>query len=155
MADEFEAALATALRRLEASDRFESEVRRALSRHRAETVEQVLDYLRRNRLLNDERTAQNLLDLNQGRRAVGAEGLRATLERRGAPDEIVEEAVAASASDDPQRARELLLTKFASRDPKEMAKAGRFLYSRGFEEDLIRTALEEHFPAADPFGGSD
>lgn len=145
MPDEYEAALTAALRRLQASDRYESEVRRALSKYPSRTVDRVVAYLQENRLLDDERTTQMVVEFNEGRRAIGVERLRATLEQRGAPDELIENAVAATAQGDAERADLLLTTKFPTPVVQDRAKAGRFLYGRGFTEETIEDALERHF----------
>lgn len=149
MSDDYQAALAVALRRLEASDRFESEVRRALSRYRADVVERVLSYLREKRLLDETRTVRAAVEFNEGRRAIGADRIRATLERRGAPETLVEEAVTQTAEGDSERADDLLKSRYSEARREDRAKAGRFLYGRGFSEETIESALDSHFGGFD------
>lgn len=145
MSDEYRAALSTALKKLEASDRFESEVRKALSRYAPETVEQVVAYLKEKRFLNDERSAATVVEINQGRRAVGTYRLRQKLSQRGASEETVAAAIAAAAEEEPARADAVLAGKFRDPKPEDRAKAGRFLYSRGFGVDVIEAALDRFF----------
>jgi SOS response regulatory protein OraA/RecX len=149
MSDDFQAALAVALRRLETSDRFESEVRRALSRYDEPVVERVLSYLRERRFLDERRTVENAVVFNEGRRAVGAEKIRATLERRGAPEDLLQEAVSQTAQGDAARADALLAARYPEPKREDRVKAGRFLYGRGFGEETIESALERHFGSGD------
>lgn len=146
MTDEFQAALGVALRRLKTSDRFESEVRRALADFSPETTDKVVQHLREKRVLNDQRLAGALVERNVGRSAIGANKLRAKLETRGAPDSEVEAALASAAEKEPELATNLLVAKFPGRIEGDRARAGRFLFSRGFDEDVVESALAAHFP---------
>lgn len=145
MSDDFQDALALALRRLSASDRFESEVRSALGEYEASTVDEVIRHLRERRILNDRRLTDNLVRQNEGRKAVGSDRLRAKLEARGAPDLEIEEAIVKARESEPDRAVNLLLAKFPGRMEEDRARAGRFLFSRGFDVDVIEGALNQHF----------
>jgi SOS response regulatory protein OraA/RecX len=81
-----------------------------------------------------------------GRRAAGIEKLRAELERRGAPENIIEECLAElSPANQKQGMLDALSAKFRPTDDR--AKGGRFLISRGFAEDDIESALDEFFRA--------
>jgi len=145
MSDDFQAALVVALRRLATSDRFESEVRLALAGYQESTVEEVIAHLREKRILNDRRVTDSVLRQNEGRRAVGAERLRAKLEARGAPEEEIDAAIESARESEPERASGLLLAKFPGRMEVDRARAGRFLFSRGFDVDVIESALTQHF----------
>jgi SOS response regulatory protein OraA/RecX len=154
MDQDFSTAMEVALKRLAASDRFESEVRTALSMFPPEIVDRVVTHLKERRMLDDSRTTEQLLLQNQGRRAVGAERLRAKLERRGAPDSVVERAAAEATEGDGERARLLIASKYPDRTSKERNRAARLLYSRGFGEEAIEAALSATFgdsiePSAD------
>ena len=140
--DAYETALAKALKRLQTSDRFESEVRFALQGHDADVVERVVEELHRRRYLNDVRTAHHVVEANSGRRAVGDAVLRQRLERRGAPEEAVETALETSIPES-ERIDAVLSAKYRPTD--DPAKAGRFLFSRGFSEDAIESALGRYF----------
>jgi regulatory protein len=145
MTEETQAALKRALRRLETSDRYESEVRSALSGYAEPIVDEVVAILKEKRLLNDARTASNALASNSGRRAVGAGRIRERMERRGAPENLVEASVAQVAEGDAERAVLLLESKFPERAPEARPRAGRFLFGRGFDEAVVETALNGHF----------
>lgn len=145
MADEYSAALGVALRRLETSDRYEAEVRKALSKFDSDVVERVVQYLHGQRFLDDRRTTEHVVDRNEGRSAIGAERLRANLERRGAPEALIDAVVADAAESEPDRARAVLAAKYREPKPEDRAKAGRFLYARGFTEEVIESCLDQFF----------
>ena len=138
----FRDALGRALRRLETSDRFESEVRDALRRFEPAVVDRVVAYLREHRLLDDARTAVHAVEINRGRRAVGDALLADRLVARGADEQVVTSALAEAESED-ELIEAILKAKYRPTDPS--AKAGRFLYSRGFSEEAIESALEKYF----------
>lgn len=139
---EYQAALAIALKKLHAADRFESEVRRALSKFSPETVDRVVATLAAKRFVNDGRTLGEAVDRNTGKRALGDALLKDRLIARGASETAVEEQLAQAAPES-ERIREILRAKYQPTDSP--AKAGRFLFGRGFSEDAIESALEEYF----------
>jgi len=145
MSEEFQSALAVALRRLQTSDRFESEVRRSLTGFGDEIVEQVVRHLRDKRILNDRRVVDAVVERNVGRGAVGADRLRAKLESRGAPAPEIEIAVASAGEMEPELAFNLLAAKFPGRMESDRPRAGRFLFSRGFDEDVVESTLNRYF----------
>ena len=72
--------------------------------------------------------------------------MRAELERRGAPENIIEECLATlSPADQKQGMLDALSAKFKPTDDR--ARGGRFLLSRGFDENDIEGALDEFFRA--------
>jgi SOS response regulatory protein OraA/RecX len=135
-------ALKAAFRFLKSRDRFGAEVRTHLIGEGFEEpcVEEVVSYLIERKLINDNKTTQSLIERNSGKRSVGIERLRAELERLGAPEETVEANLAGLGESESERALEALRTKYKS--GADRAKAGRFLYSRGFREEAIEAALE-------------
>lgn len=143
----FQDALGRALKRLQTSDRYESEVRAALRRHQPDVVERVVAYLREHRLLDDERTTRHAIEVNTGRRAVGDALLADRLVARGANEDAVADALTESESE-AERIDAILRTKYQPTDNR--MKAGRFLYGRGFSEDAIESALERYFEASAP-----
>jgi SOS response regulatory protein OraA/RecX len=143
----FRNALARALKRLQTSDRFESEVRAALHRYDLDVVERVVEYLRRHRLLDDARTTENAVETNVGRRAVGDALLVDRLVARGADESLVAE-VLQEAEPEAARIDAILRAKYQPTD--DPAKAGRFLYGRGFSEEAIGAALEAYFERREP-----
>lgn len=102
-------------------------------------VEKVVQFLLERKLLNDNKTTQNLIERNSGKRAVGIERLRAELEKLGAPDESIERHLA-DGPNESELALEALRAKYKTETPR--AKAGRFLYGRGFSQEAVESALD-------------
>jgi SOS response regulatory protein OraA/RecX len=137
--DEYEAALAKVLRKLRAGDRFEAEIRELLTPYSPETAERVMGFVKQHRLLSDERTAENLATR---RSKVGGDRLRQELESRGASTEVIEKAMP-SEVEQKYRIDSLLHSRFSATGDR--AKAARWLASRGFDEDAVRSAVESYF----------
>jgi SOS response regulatory protein OraA/RecX len=135
-------ALQSALKLLRTRDRFTREIvdRLRTEGFQQEDVEYVVEHLCKKGILNDDNTTQKHIERNSGKRAVGTEKLRAELERLGAPEETIEANLAGIATDEPERALEALRAKY--KEGSDRAKAGRFLFSRGFQEEAIETALD-------------
>ncbi len=138
----FEQALQIALKELAKGERFTSEIREALaSKGAADLSNEVVGHLVRRNLLNDKRAAEAVLNRQSGKRALGVEKLRETLVRRGAPPELIEEVLEGENSNAKERVLALLSKKFPQGASR--AHAGRFLFSRGFSEESIESALDE------------
>ena len=135
-------ALRAALDFLKPRDRFQEEVRRHLlgKGYPAYDVESVVQLLAERRLLNDDRTTQNLIEQSAGKRAVGIERLRADLEGLGAQAETIERHIEQLGKREPERALEALRAQY--RPGANRAKAGRFLFARGFDEESVESALD-------------
>ncbi len=142
-------ALADAMRRLEKAERTAAELRAALLKaHDPESVEAALDWLSARRMLSDERAAEaTVRPRAAGRRAEGDARLRQRLEARGATAEAIDQTLA-EAPDEAQRMHDVLAAKFRP-ETAQRAKAGRFLLSRGFDEDAVDGALDRYFGDAD------
>jgi regulatory protein len=142
-------ALATALKRLERSDAFESEIRALLEQKGfAEGVQTaVVNHLRGKGVLNDRRTAEGLAR-KMSSRSKGVEQLKQQLLKRGAPEDVIELCLASETAD-VQRVQALSLLAKRAGSVDTRAKAGRLLHSRGFSEDLIERLLDERFPLQD------
>ena len=141
-------ALADALRRLKTAERTVAELRAALlPKHGEEATEAALADLAAKRLLSESRAAEaTVRPRAQGRRAEGDARLRERLERRGTDPEAVEKALA-EAPDETSRMQDALAAKFRP-EGNERAKAGRFLLSRGFDEEAVDGALDRFFDGA-------
>lgn len=138
--------LEAAFRMLSGKDRFSAEIRTALEKKGfgSEDIEPVILHLIRRTLVDDKRSTQNLIARMTGKRAAGTEKLRAELQKRGAPEEIIEECLGEiSPTDQPQAMIEALSAKFKPTDDR--ARAARFLLGRGFAEDEIEGPLNEFF----------
>ena len=99
----------------------------------------VVDLLQSKKQLSDERFAEERA--RSLSRKYGAAMIRRDLKERGVADEIVERV---SADGDLERARAILSRKY--RTPattrEEQAKRARFLQSRGFSYEVIRSVLK-------------
>jgi SOS response regulatory protein OraA/RecX len=139
-------ALADALRRLKTAERTEAELRENLSaKHSVEDVEVALAWLKGQRLLSETRAVEaTVRPRSSGRRAEGDVRLRARLEARGADQTAAEKALA-ELPDEASRMQEALAAKFSPEEPGQRGKAGRFLLSRGFDEEGIESALDRFF----------
>jgi SOS response regulatory protein OraA/RecX len=143
MQGDYEAALAITLKKLRTSDRFESEVRGWLHDSSPDVVDRVLMFLREHRMLNDVRAAESV---SRKRGSHGSLRLEQELRQRGA-DESAIAAVLPSRDEEYERLLSALTKKFSPQDDR--AKGARFLYSRGFPEDMIASAIERYFEVAD------
>jgi regulatory protein len=99
----------------------------------------VVDLLQSKKQLSDERFAEERA--RSLSRKYGAAMIRQDLKERGVAEEIVERV---SADGDLERARAILSRKY--RQPamarEELAKRARFLQSRGFSYEVIRSVLK-------------
>ena len=147
MDPEQQSALHSALQFLESRDRFASQVRQKLEAegHSEEIVAFVIGHLRQKGILNDNRTAQAIVERNSGRRAKGSESLRSEMERAGAPAEVIE--IQLASMSEIERAMVALRAKYKS--GADRGKAGRFLFSRGFGEEAVESALDAFCPSLD------
>jgi SOS response regulatory protein OraA/RecX len=107
-------------------------------------IEATLSCLARNGLIDDDKTISQHVESKAGRRSVGAAKLRAELLSRGASEQQVEASFAAWDDKDELKA---MFEALAGRswNPNDRNRAGRFLASRGFDEELIETALGWQF----------
>ena len=132
---------ARALRYLVRREHSRAELARKLAPH-AESeaaLNAVVDLLQSRKQLSDERFAEERA--RSLSRKYGAAMIRRDLKERGVADEIVERV---SADGDLERARAILSRKY--RTPattrEEQAKRARFLQSRGFSYEVIRSVLK-------------
>lgn len=145
-------ALDEAVRFLAQAERSEAEVRRRLtSREYDENeIENAIARLRELNYINEERMAHQESDVLSTRRLLGKHRVNHRLESRGVNEKIREEVIGEiEEGDELNRACLLLKSKFKSSE--DFAKAGRFLYARGFDEEVVQLALARHFPAYDEF----
>lgn len=139
-------ALEKALRKLKTGDRFETEIRAALGEYDVAVVDRVVATLKEKRILNDRRTAEEAVARASRGKPIGRERLRQSLLARGAAEEVVSEALEGYA-DEAELARQALAGRFGADDSP--GKAGRYLISRGFDEDTVRSALESFFGSSE------
>lgn len=140
--------VAQALRLLRASDKFSAEVRTALlgRGHSEDVVADVLSFLSERRILDDTQTCENAVSRMAERLGRGKDRIRAELMARGAPEEIVEQALARLADDVESETMQRLLHK-GLRGSHDRQKAWRMLASRGYDSDSIAIAVDRYFEA--------
>lgn len=146
MTEETKEALAIALKKLEAMDRTEAEIRKLLAKFSPGSIEEVIEFLNQKRMLNDLRVASRLVEKHQSRKALGDSGLIAKLNAKGASESVIEAALSNAPSEE-SRIEALL-----GANPKylgDRGKMARFLYGKGFSEESIESALERHFSRLD------
>ena len=133
---------ARALRHLVRREHSRAELARKLAPHAEspEAVEAVLDLLLSRKQQSDERFAEERVRVLS--RKFGAAKIRQDLKARGISDDI--SARVSSGPDELERAKAILQRKY--REPattrEEGAKRARFLQSRGFSFDVIRSLLK-------------
>ena len=132
-----------ALRLLASREHSRAELERKLQAHETAPGElaQALDELQAKGFINEARVVQSVV---HGRaESLGTQRVRAELNAKGLPPELVAEAVDALRATEESRAREAWRRKFGqpSADPRERARQVRFLASRGFSGEVIRRVV--------------
>jgi len=132
-----------ALRLLARREHSRAELARKLAPHAGsgEAVETLLAALEAGRQVSDERFAE--ARAYQLSRKYGAERVRRDLLARGVAPDVAARLAADSRSGDVERAHAILARKYRSpaTTTKERARRIRFLQSRGFSLDVIRSAV--------------
>lgn len=140
-------ALATAAKYLQTSERTEAELRKHLvARDFPPTeIEAAVAWAVQKRYVSDSRLAEREVETAKGPRAIGRDKARAKLEKRGASEESVEQAMAHySEAEELQVALRLAQSKFTSENKPE--KIARFLLGRGFGEEAVRATIATFRP---------
>jgi regulatory protein len=104
-------------------------------------IEASIAEFQRSRVIDDARYAQRLMEYHL-RRGQGPARIREALQREGLPPQTVEAALA-EAPDWREQAREARRRRFGAEAPEgwaERSRQARFLQSRGFSSDHIRSA---------------
>jgi regulatory protein len=131
---------ARALRHLVRREHSRAELERKLAPHAesAAALAALLDLLSSKKQLSDERFAAERARVLS--RKYGAARIRYDLRSKGVADEVV---ARISAEGELERARAILRKKFPSdsQDVHERARRARFLQSRGFSYEVVRSAL--------------
>ncbi|HQZ02583.1 MAG TPA: regulatory protein RecX [Thauera sp.] len=136
-----------ALRHLARRDHSRAELARKLAAHgSADEIEAVITRMGELGLQSDTRYAETFVRGKAAR--FGLSRLRNELSRRGVDRELIDQAIACEC-DEPEidRARGVLHSRFSEPpvDPRAWARQARFLQTRGFAPDLIRTLLKEPY----------
>ena len=131
---------ARALRHLARREHSRAELSRKLAPHAesAEALLFLLDDLEKRRQLSDERYAE--VRSHQMARKYGAARIRQDLKAKGVAEEVV---ARVSSEGELERAKAILARKYRDHasSREEKARRMRFLQSRGFSFDTIRSAL--------------
>lgn len=140
-------ALTSAVRLLQQSDRLTSDLRARLLRDHSESdVQEALDRLASWGFLDDERTQTLWADRATSAKSKGRHLMIAELVRRGLAIEEAETLVLARVSEESERERAQAMVARRRSEWKRPEQAARYLASRGFDEELVRTLVEELFP---------
>jgi SOS response regulatory protein OraA/RecX len=139
----FSRPLKSALAFLARRDRFIAEVQEYLigAGYDEPATESVVQFLVEQKLINEITTVESHIARNSGKRAVGIERLRTELRELGAPQDIVDAILTTHGQSEIERATEALRAHY--RSGSDQARAGRFLYSRGFDESVIDAVLDQ------------
>jgi len=125
--------------------RRELQAKLAQRNYPAEEIEAALDRLVEQGYLDDSKTAVAFVEQRLSRSSEGRLRLRAELEKRGAPAEAIEEAVAAVPEDDVEPAREAA-ERWQRLHPRgEPAALARHLARKGFSRRAIFAVLKTDF----------
>lgn len=133
-----------ALRLLAQREHSRAELERKLAAFEAVpgTLAQALDALQAKDFINEQRVVDSVVHRRAPR--LGAGRVRQELERKGLDREAVASAVAALASTELARARDVWQKKFggtAAVDAADRARQMRFLANRGFSGEVVRRVL--------------
>jgi regulatory protein len=144
-----------ALRLLAAREYSRAELERKLQAHEAVPGElaQALDELQTKGFINEARVVQSVVHRRAER--LGTQRVRAELQAKGLPPELVAEAVDGLRATEETRARDVWRRKFGqpAGDPRERAKQMRFLAARGFSSEAIRRVVSGADDDDGPDGG--
>ena len=131
-----------ALRLLVKSDRFEAGLRQQLvaKGHSETNIDSVLEELKDKRFIDDSRVTGDAVShkLREGKH--GRIRIQAELEKLGADPAILEEWLNAAEETEFERAKGLAAQRIEKGDSP--GKVARFLASRGFDEETVRSVLE-------------
>ncbi|MDP3519194.1 MAG: recombination regulator RecX [Hydrogenophaga sp.] len=134
-----------AMRLLAAREHSRAELERKLQAHEAEPgqLAAALDELQAKGFINEARVVQSVVHRRAER--LGTQRVRAELNAKGLPPELVAEAVDDLRATEESRAREVWRRKFGqpASDPRERAKQMRFLAARGFSSEAIRRVVQD------------
>ena len=132
-----------ALRLLASREHSRAELERKLQAHETAPGElaQALDELQAKGFINEARVVQSVVHRRAER--LGTQRVRAELNAKGLPAELVAEALDGLRATEEARAREVWRRKFSqpASDLHERARQMRFLAARGFSADVIRRVV--------------
>lgn len=134
-----------ALYYLKASDKTEKEVRRKLreSLYPEELIDYALDFLRSYDFVNDSRYAENFAEEKKGR--ASKREILQKLRLKGIPREEIERIADGISDEDEYDICRRTLEKYTRgrdlKDPKERARAWRYLISKGYSHEAIEQAM--------------
>ena len=136
-----------ALYYLKASDKTEREVRRKLreSFYPDELVDYALDFLKDYGFVDDSRYAENFAEEKKGR--ASKREILQKLRLKGIPREEIERIAEGISDEDEYDICRRTLEKYTRgrdlEDPKERARAWRYLISKGYSHEAIEQAMEK------------
>lgn len=139
--------LEIALKALAKKDRTRAEISRSLTENHFSQaqIKATLDILESWGYVNDERLALRESEDKLVRKKLGKLKVYDDLLRRGIEEPVVQLLVA-QISPEQQFDSAMMLCRNKYKPEDQPQKAGRFLYSRGYEADTITAVLEAYFP---------
>ena len=145
---DYEETLESATGWLARRDYSEHELREKLRAHgsTAATLEAVVQRLREGGFVDDLQLATRLVEQSAGTK--GKRRIRLELEKRGVAEEASNSALSALSDElEIDQAKRMLQERFAG--SSDAGRAARLLARLGFEEEVVQTAIEEHFELLD------
>ena len=134
-----------ALRLLARREHTRAELARKLAPHSSSTpaIQSLIENLQSRGLLSEERYAE--ARAHRLSQKFGAVRIRRELIAKGVAAETAAQVAADLRKSELERARSILQRKYktTAASPRERARRMRFLYARGFAEEIIRAALRE------------
>lgn len=131
------------MRLLAARDRSEHELRVRLAAAPPDVIAAVIERLHHFGYLDEVRFARGLAE-RLVRRGYGSERARLEMAEHRLAHELIEDAVAAMAAGDAERAREFLARRYPGKQatPAARARAARFLLARGYPDEVVHDVVE-------------
>lgn len=130
-------------------DRSEKEIRDYLQRKKAQNPDEIIEQLKEQGLINDERFAREWVEARRRSKQKGVKALRLELWQKGVNKEIIEQVVsrqlsAVSEEQIAEKALEKKVSHWKNLEPMEFRKkATDFLMRKGFEYETVKKAIDK------------
>lgn len=135
-------ALKIALESIRRKNRFEAEIASMLAEKGYESAA-IINYLRGRKFIDDQKMVASEVERLTRTRNLGPARVREELLQRGAPERLLDAALAPILENQTQSAVDVLYKRFSGRPDK--GKAMRFLLSKGYDEETAESAYGTAF----------
>lgn len=108
-----------------------------------QAIDACLERLRHDGLLDDRRTAREYIEIRLRRGSIGRRRMRLELVKRGAEEEVVDEALEVSFSDDDLASTREVAVAWMRRGKRDWAALARHLDRKGFSTGSILRVVDE------------